>query len=249
VTVGALAGSYTLQVTTTSACSWTAASNSYTLSITAGSNGTGSGVVTYAVLPNTSSARSGTLTVAGITINVMQSAPAPGQPVFSLSPASASFAAQAATGTIAVTASVPTTTWTAVSNASWITVPGGSNQGNKNIGYSVAANTSPSPRTGTLTVAGVVFTITQAGVPCTGSVGSPAVVPNNGGFSMAFPVTIAAGCTWTATSNQPWMTITSGASGTGNGSAVYEAATNTTGAPRSATIVVAGVTMTVTESR
>jgi hypothetical protein len=179
----------------------------------------------------------------------MQSAPAPGTAVFSLSPASASFAASAATGIIAVTASVSTATWTTVSNANWIIVPSATNQGNKNIGYSVAANTSTTARTGTLTVAGVTFTVIQAGVPCNASVGSPNVVPNSGGFSMAFPVTIAAGCSWTATSNQPWMTLTSGAAGTGNGTAVYEAATNSTGASRTATIVIAGVTMTVTESR
>ena len=114
--------------------------------------------------PNTSSTRLGPLTVAGVTTNVTQSAPTPGTPVFSLSPASASFAAPAATAIIGVTASVSSVNWTAVSNASWITVPGTTNQGNKNIGYTVAANTSTSSRTGTLTVAGVTFTVTQAGV-------------------------------------------------------------------------------------
>jgi pseudomonalisin len=201
VTVGALAGNYTLQVTTTAGCAWTAVSNSSTLNVTAGASGSGSGVVTYSVAPNTSSARSGTLTVAGKTINIMQSAPAAGAAVFSLSPASANVNAQAATGNIAVTASVSTATWTTVSNASWITVPSATNQGNENVGYLVAANTSTSPRTGTITVAGVAFTITQAGVPCNESVGNPTVVPNSAGFSMAFPVITAAGCTWTATSN------------------------------------------------
>jgi hypothetical protein len=248
-TVGAPAGSYTLQVSTTSGCSWTAVSNSWTLTITAGASGSGNGVVTYATAPNTSSARSGTLTVAGVTINVLQSAPAPGTPVFSLSPAFANFGAQAATGIIAVTASVSTANWTTMSNASWITVGSATNQGSKNIGYSVAANTGPSPRTGTLTVAGVPFVVTQAGAPCNGSVGSPNIVPNSGGFSLTFPVTINAGCAWSATSNQPWLTLTSGANGRGNGNAIYEAATNTTGAPRTATVVIAGVTMTITESR
>ena len=142
-----------------------------------------------------------------------------------------------------------TANWATVSHESWITVPSATNQGNKNVSYSVAANTSTSPRTGTLTVAGVTFTVTQAGIPCSGSVGSPAVIPNSGGFSMSFPVTIAASCAWTATSNEPWLTVTSGATGTGAGNAIYEAATNSTGAPRSATVVIAGITMTITESR
>ena len=249
VTVGAQAGNYAVQVTVASGCSWTAVSNSWTLNVIEGASGSGNGAVTYSVAPNTSSARSGTLTVAGVTIKVMQSAPAPGTAVFSLSPASASFAAPAASGLIAVTASVASASWTAVSNANWITVSAVTNQGNKNIGYAVAANTSTSPRTGTITVAGVIFTVTQAGVPCNASVGSPNVVPNTAGFAMTFPVSIASGCAWTATTNQAWLTLTSGASGTGNGSAVYEAAINTTGASRTATIVVAGVTMNITESR
>jgi hypothetical protein len=249
VTVGALGANYTVQVTTTPGCAWTAGSNSWTLNVISGASGSGNGVATYSVAPNTSSARSGTLTVAGKTVNVMQTAPAPGTPVFSLSPASASVSAPASTGIIAVTASVATANWTTVSNASWITVSSGTNQGNKNVGYTVAANTSPTPRTGTITVAGVAFTVSQAGVPCNGSVGSPTVVPNSAGFSMSFPVVIASGCSWTATSNQPWLTLTSGATGNGNGNAVYEAASNSTGAARTATVVIAGVTMNITESR
>jgi hypothetical protein len=249
MTVGALAASYPIQVATSPGCAWTAASNSWIFNVTDGASRTGSGSATYAVTPNTSSTRSGTLTVAGVTVTITQSAAAPGTPVFSLSPASASFSAVASAGTIAVTATVSTARWTAASNASWITVPSVTNTGNKNVGYSVAPNTSPSSRTGTLTVAGVTFVVSQAGVPCNASVGSPNVVPNSGGFAMAFPVAIASGCAWTATSNQPWLTLTSGASGTGNGTAAYEAAINNSGVTRSATIVVAGVAMTITESR
>jgi hypothetical protein len=247
-TVVALAGSYTLQVSAQSGCSWTAASNSSFLSVTAGASGSGNGPVTYAAAPNTSAARSGTLTVAGVTVNITQSAPEPGKPVFSLSPGSAGFTAPAAAGTVAVTASVSTATWTAVSNAGWIKVTSGaSGKGSQNVGYSVAANTGTSSRTATLTIAGVVFTVTQAAVACKGSLGTPVVTPNSGGFAITFPVAIAAGCAWTATSDQPWLTVTSGATGTGSGKAIYQAATNTTGAQRSATAVIAGVRMTITE--
>lgn len=55
--------------------------------------------------------------------------------------------------------------WTANSNASWITITSGnSGVGNGNLNYTVAAN-SGSSRVGTITIEGEVFTVTQEGGP------------------------------------------------------------------------------------
>ena len=55
-------------------------------------------------------------------------------------------------------------------------------------------------------------------------------------------------CPWTATSNTPnWITITGGASGTGNGTATYNVAANT-GAARTGTLTIAGVTFTASQA-
>jgi len=55
-------------------------------------------------------------------------------------------------------------TWTAVSDASWITVTSdGNGDGSETVGYSVAANTTTSSRAGTITIAGQRFTVTQSG--------------------------------------------------------------------------------------
>jgi len=53
-------------------------------------------------------------------------------------------------------------TWTAVSNALWITVTSGSTgkQGNGTVAFTVAANDGGA-RTGTLTIAGQTFTVSQ----------------------------------------------------------------------------------------
>ena len=65
-------------------------------------------------------------------------------------------------GSIAVT-SPSGCAWTAVSNASWITITSGSSSnGNGTVGYAVAANSTLKSRTGTITVAGQTFTVTQA---------------------------------------------------------------------------------------
>jgi hypothetical protein len=54
--------------------------------------------------------------------------------------------------------------WTAVSNAKWITVSSGANgTGNATVRYSVKANNTTASRTGTLTIAGKTFTVTQKG--------------------------------------------------------------------------------------
>src|SRR5882724_7234654 len=70
---------------------------------------------------------------------------------------------------------------------------------------------------------------------------------SSGGTSSVLVVDSGA-CSWTATSSQPWVTITGGASGTGNGTISYSVATNTTIDARSASIIVSGqfVTASVT---
>jgi hypothetical protein len=53
---------------------------------------------------------------------------------------------------------------------------------------------------------------------------------------------------WAATSNAPWLTITGGASGTGNGTVTYNVAANATGSERIGTITIGAETFTVTQS-
>src|SRR4030095_15826530 len=61
-------------------------------------------------------------------------------------------------------------------------------------------------------------------------------------------VTPKANCAWTAVSNVNWLTITSGASGSGNGTVGYSVAANTGGSQRMGTLTVAGQTFTVTQA-
>ena len=54
--------------------------------------------------------------------------------------------------------------WAAVSNSSWIRITAGSSgSGNGSVSYTVTANPSSSARTGTLSIGGWTFTVTQAG--------------------------------------------------------------------------------------
>jgi hypothetical protein len=72
--VGGSGGTVAITVTTGSTCSWTAASNSAFVTVSAGASGTGNGTVTVTVAANTGAARTGTLTIAGQTATINQSA-------------------------------------------------------------------------------------------------------------------------------------------------------------------------------
>jgi hypothetical protein len=79
-----------------------------------------------------------------------------------ISPNFKSFAGNGGAGTVTVTMPAGTN-WTAVSNdTGWITVTSGwTGTGNGSVGYSVAANTQTSIRSGTITIAGQIFTVYQ----------------------------------------------------------------------------------------
>jgi hypothetical protein len=90
-----------------------------------------------------------------------------------LSPTSVTVGASATSGTVTVTTSAGCA-WSATSSASWLTTAS-SGTGSGTISYSVAAN-SGSARSGTLTVGGVPFTVSQQ-APVTSTTN---LVPNPG---------------------------------------------------------------------
>ena len=91
-------------------------------------------------------------------------------PGFTINPNSANVGASGGTSSVTVTTTVETAAWTALNNnTSFLTITSGaSGTGSGTVDYSVAANTSTSSRTGTLTIAGQTFTITQAGLTTAG---------------------------------------------------------------------------------
>ncbi|HEX8998688.1 MAG TPA: CSLREA domain-containing protein, partial [Blastocatellia bacterium] len=81
---------------------------------------------------------------------------------FTLTPTAVGVAFTGGSATVGVTTSSGCS-WTAVSNSPWITVTGGaSGNGNGTVSYTVAANPGTTPRTGSLTIAGFAFYVTQA---------------------------------------------------------------------------------------
>ncbi len=93
---------------------------------------------------------------------------------FSITSNSANFSAAGGSCNVGVTASYGCT-WTGSTTNSWITVTAGSSgSGTGTVSYSVAANTSATNRSGTITVAGQTFTVNQLGAtPVTYSFSTP----------------------------------------------------------------------------
>jgi len=61
-------------------------------------------------------------------------------------------------------------------------------------------------------------------------------------------VTTSSGCAWSATSSESWLTVISGASGTGAGVVMYRVAVNTSGLARAASLTIGGQTLTVNQT-
>jgi hypothetical protein len=165
---------------------------------------------------------------------------------YSISPPSASYSSSGAEGTVNVTA--PTgCDWTATSNAAWIAITSAdAGSGNDAVSYVVRDNMTASSRTGTISVAGKTFTVTQQGLNnCTFSISPKSKSFSKNGGTATVSVTTSGGCGWTATSNDSWITITSAAAATGTGVVSYSVSANNSKAPRVGTMLLAGNTFTV----
>ncbi|MGH9847117.1 MAG: BACON domain-containing protein, partial [Blastocatellia bacterium] len=83
---------------------------------------------------------------------------------YSINPASQSFPASGGSGSATVSTQA-NCSWTAMSNDAWIRITsGGMGTGNGAVNFSVEANTGPNLRSGSIRIAGLTFTIIQAGV-------------------------------------------------------------------------------------
>lgn len=246
--VAATGGTGAVAVASSAGCRWTATSNASWLAITSGSSGDGNGTVAFTASANTGAARTGALTIAGRQFTVTQAGasttptpppPTPPSCTYSISPGSQNVPATGGAGTVNVSAGSGCA-WTAASNASWIT-SSGTGSGNGSVAFAVAPNTGGS-RTGTVTIATQTFTVTQAAVvvpQCQYSVSPNRVEVDAPGGTGSIAVSTTSGCAWTASSGDSWITITAGASGTGNGTVNFSVARND-GRSREGSLTVAG---------
>jgi hypothetical protein len=156
VPIGTEGGSASVAVTTTAACTWTAASNAPWITIASGSTGTGSGSVQLAIAANTGPARTGTVTAAGLTATITQSALTC---AYTVEPTLIAMDQNGGKADINVTASAGCP-WSAGSNVEWITISSGSSGSGEGV-VKIRVSESRETRQGTLTIAGITVTVAQ----------------------------------------------------------------------------------------
>jgi hypothetical protein len=245
-TFGPGGGGDRVNVTTDYGCTWTAVSNDTgvvtVVAVMPGASNGGPGSVGYSVSANSGPARSASLTIAGQTFTVNQDSGC----TFSIAPSSASFPAGGGADSVTVSTTAGCA-WSATSNdPSVVTIStGASGAGGGLVQYRVAANNGP-VRKATLTIAGQTFTVNQSSGCTLAFVPTSAHLAPAGG-SGSFTVNTVAGCDWTAASQDPsWLTVTSGASGSGPGTVGYSVAANS-GPARSSSIRIGGQNFAVTQ--
>jgi hypothetical protein len=217
---GAAGGTGTFDVATAAHCAWTVAGLSSWIAIAGGGSASGNGTVTYVVGPNLETeTRHAALTVGGASHAVTQTAAggcgvtiAPAYEVFPASGGRATFDLATASDCV----------WMARSAVGWMRVtepPGGLGTGSRRVSYEVDASGETDARTGTMTVADRVLTVTQAGTaPCTYQV-TPVEFSLclSGGWTQSISVDTGVACTWTAAASVPWLSVLAGGSGFGPG--------------------------------
>ena len=141
--------------------------------------------------------------------------------------------------------------WTPVPSAPWITVASGAGPGVAPLAISVAANTGVA-RTATIAIGNTSIAITQAAGGCTYLLSANSLTFPQTGGPQSLNVTAGAGCQWVVTGLPLWLTIASGASGTGDGTVTLQAAPNLFSMVRPSisplTINVANNSVTVSQS-
>ncbi len=228
-------------------CNWTASSTNSWITILSGATGTGSGQVAYAVADNpTTSPRAGAVFIGDQTCSRLPNWawPAPTRcrrPI--------AFMATALRPARSIFTPKILVSWTVDNTNNWITITSAtSGVGNTTIGYSVTDNQSARMRTGNLVVADQVFAMSQWGTNCSVAIAPSAqLLPDAGG---AGQVSVLANtkCDWTILNTNAWITLTSAATGTGNGTVTFQVAPNASATARTGLLDIGGELFTLTQS-
>jgi len=246
-------GSGSINVYYDSVCAWSVVGAPAWVNVLSGASGKGDGSFYLSVGQNAAfTPRSATLTVGTASLVVNQAAACDTSVVNAINPLSSSFAASAGSATVSVSAAAGCS-WFVTGMPSWITLSGSTSRlGPANLTFTIAAN-SQAARSATFTIAGKSYTVDQAsGLPVcdpasVATLSSSSFSSGIAATSGSVSVTYGAGCSWSVTGAPAWITISAGATGTGNGTVSFNIAANT-GVARSATLTIAGKSFTVNQA-
>src|SRR4051812_6426748 len=139
-------------------------------------------------------------------------------------------------------------TWSISTTPTWISIAGPHDgQGEAVVSYIVAPNPVPAQRSASIAVGAEAVQINQAAAPCEFQLSRGSDSISGAGGHLTVQVTTLTGCNWSAKSDVPWVVISSGPTGNGNGTVGLDVAPNT-GIARLTTLTIAGSTFTVQQS-
>jgi hypothetical protein len=171
-----------------------------------------------------------------------------GSCAFALSPSGRTHSSITATSTVIVT-TLAGCAWTVSNTNTWVSIVSGTNGiGSGTIIYTVAANPTALARSGNLLVGDQLFAITQSGSSCAYALSPASGSHNSASLTGLVSVTTAVGCNWTVFNTNAWISILSGANGTGSSTVIYKVTANTSTAVRTGNIYIAGQLFIVTQS-
>ena len=154
---GAAGGNGNVQIDSAPGCPWSATTSTSWITITGAGRGTGAGQLGLVFAPNSGPAREGSLAIAGGSLPVSQASGC----TYAVSATVHAVGAAGGTGSITV-ATGGGCRWSAASNANWIILEAPTGVGSGSMTFTVVANEGAA-RSGTLTVAGQIVTLTQEG--------------------------------------------------------------------------------------
>src|SRR4051812_7408289 len=216
-------GNGNLAVASARECSWSVSSSVAWITLASPVDGQGAGTVRYTVAANPAgTARRGAIVFGSQSAEITQE---PAACRFDLDRSSFAYPAGEQTDTIGLRAPAGCA-WTAKTDVSWITIIDGSQgSGAGVVRFRTAANAATAPRTGSLDIAGVRVSVRQsAGAsPCTYGLTPDNVDFGPGQTDGSVSVRTDGACAWTAATDQAWLTIVAGATGSGSGNVRYRA--------------------------
>ena len=139
-------------------------------------------------------------------------------------------------------------TWSVDNTNDWITIlDGASGSGTGLVTYAVSLNPVIVGRTGVVTIADQSFVVGQLAAPCTYSLSPSQRTHGFGATNNTITLTTLAGCAWTVSNNNDWITITSGESGFGNATIAYTITSNHVTLERTGLLMIGEKLFTLTQ--
>jgi hypothetical protein len=130
---------------------------------------------------------------------------------------------------------------------SWIQVSVLANGATGTLNISFQPNPNPFSRVGFVRFGNTEFVISQSGSLCFYTITPGSRIAESNGETSSFYVRAPAGCSWTATSEAPWITVQSGGSGNGDGVVTFTVGANNAGITRFGTVNVRGIRFYITQ--